>query len=419
MALTRRRFLQWAGATGLAAAAPLGTPRVALGLPGDPAAGDALIFVFLRGGMDGLSALVPVAEPQYYARRPGIAVPQAAALALDGRFGLHPALAPLHEIYQEGDLALVPACGHPGLTRSHFTAMDRIEAGRPDGAAVASGFFTRHLASRPGAPGEVPAAAIGSSLPRSLRGSGDAVAMRDATRFELAGFPGAAAGAVEETLAALYAGGGAGAATGSALSAQAGTSLRALAAVAAADPSQYEPRNGAVYPDGGLARSLRQIAQLLRSGDDLRVELALLDAGGWDTHENMGTPGGGRMASLLAGLGSALAAFYQDLSDVRDQFTLVALAEFGRQVHENGSGGTDHGNGGVLFAMGGGVRAGVHGVWPGLEDEALADRNGVAPVNDFRDVFAEIFARRLGNPNVTAIFPGLGHTPLGVVDARF
>ncbi len=417
MALTRRRFLQWTGAAGLAATAGAGAwPRVAWAAPGDPGRGDALVFVFLRGGMDGLSAVVPYQEPLYYDRRPQIAVPASRVLDLDGRFGLHPALAALHEIYRDGQLAVVPAAGHPQLTRSHFANMERIEAGLPDGTPTATGFLARHLAGMSAAAGSIPAASIGGGLPQSVRGSRDAVAMRDVGAFHLQDFGGIDTARGEAAIAALH---DAGEGVAGTLAGQARTTLAAIAAVEAADPAQYEPANGAVYPEDYFAQNLRQVARLLRTGPDLRVELALLDLGGWDTHENMGTAEAGYMASQLRRLGDGLGAFRRDLDDQWDQVSVVLMAEFGRQVHENGSGGTDHGNGGVMLVMGGGIRGGVHGAWPGLEDDALFERNGVAPLNDFRDVFAEVLTRRVGATNLDVVFPGLAHRPLGLDIPRF
>jgi len=417
--LTRRRFLQAAGAAGafggLAAAGAVGVPRVAFGAPGAPSRGDALVVVFLRGGMDGLSALVPTHEALYYDRRPGIAIPPGRVMPLEGGFGLHPELAGLQEAWAEGDLAVVPAAGHPELTRSHFEAMARIERGRPEGVTVAEGFLARHLRSRAGAPPrDLAAAMIGNALADGLANAPAAYALSGVDRVRVEGLPGDPA-EVRAALEALYAVGVAPAERGAA----ARDTLATLSRLAEARPGEVAPRNGAVYPDDSFAQSLRSVAQLLRVGADLNLELAWVDLGGFDTHESMGDADGGRMAGVLRRLGDGLGAFWRDLRDVRGEVTVVALAEFGRQVHENGSGGTDHGNGGVMFVLGGGVRGGVHGAWPGLEEEALVDRNGVAPLNDFRDVFAEVLARRVGGADLDAVFPGLAHRPLGLVEPRF
>lgn len=411
--LSRRRFLQ--AASGLAAAATLGVPRVAFGAPGDPSRGDALVVIFLRGGLDGLSAVVPTHEALYYDRRPGIALPPGRVLPLEGGFGLHPALAGLEEAWVDGDLALVPAAGHPELTRSHFEAMGRVQRGRPDGADVPEGFLARHLRSRAGAaPQEIAAATIGNALPEGLASAPAAFAFANLDRVRVEGFPGDPA-QVRAALEALYAVGVAPAELGR----MGRDTLATLARLEEARPDEVAPQNGAVYPDDYFGHRLRSVAQLLHVGGEVGLELAWVDVGGFDTHESMGDADGGRMAAALRRLGDGLGAFWRDLRDLRGEVTVVAMAEFGRQVHENGSGGTDHGNGGVMFALGGGVRGGVHGAWPGLEEEALFTRNGVAPVNDFRDVFAEVLARRVGGADLDAVFPGLAHEPLGLVHPRF
>ncbi len=408
MKLSRRRFLQ-ASAVGAAAAAT--QPRLAFAAPGDPGRGDALVFLFLRGGMDGLSAVIPAHEPLYYDRRPNISIPEALLTPLQRGFGLHPGLAPLADLWSDGQLAVVPACGHASHGRSHFDCMERIELGQPDPAArPTDGVFSRVVSAlgAPG-PGEIPAAGIAGRLPRSLQRSPSAVAISDPGNFRIGGFPDPTR--ARDILDRLYTPRpGNHAALGQAASG----SLAAVASIAAANPSQYAPANGAVYPESGIGRSLRRVAQLLRTETDLRLRLATLDVGGWDTHNDMGDENGGRMLNQLSMLGSGLRAFAEDIQDLLGEVTILVMAEFGRQVHENGNGGCDHGNGGVAFAIGGGIRGGVHGSWPGLDETALIHGNGLAPVNDYRNVFAEIFVERMGLPDPTVAFPGLSYQPLGL-----
>ena len=162
----------------------------------------------------------------------------------------------------------------------------------------------------------------------------------------------------------------------------------------------------------GMATTFGDLARILRA--DVGVDVATVDIGGWDTHNAMGDPSGGRMSDLVTTLATALAGFAEDLGPAWTRTTVVAVGEFGRRVAENGSGGTDHGRGGVLLAMGGGVRGGRYGEWPGLSPDALVA--GDVPVTtDWRTVVAEVVERRLGVADVTAVFPGLDSARLGII----
>ena len=143
----------------------------------------AVVAVFLRGGADGLNLVVPTFEKDYYKLRPTLALRK--TLPLDGRFGLHPALEPLHGHYKDGRLAIVHATGSDDNTRSHFEAQDLMErAGRPEGG-VAGGWLARHLRTKPGSRGAVSAVALGPTLPESLRGAPGACALESIEQVAL------------------------------------------------------------------------------------------------------------------------------------------------------------------------------------------------------------------------------------------
>ena len=157
------------------------------------------------------------------------------------------------------------------------------------------------------------------------------------------------------------------------------------------------------------------MAQLIKA--DVGLEVACVDLGGWDTHENQGTLAG-EFNNLLTTLSQGLAAFYLDLRDYMDGVTVVTMSEFGRRAHENGSHGTDHGHGNVMFLMGGGVNGGqVHTRWPGLAAEVLDDGD-LAITTDYRDVLAEVVTRRLRNPALDQVFPGYTRGAVDVVKVR-
>ena len=155
------------------------------------------------------------------------------------------------------------------------------------------------------------------------------------------------------------------------------------------------------------AQACRQIAQLIKA--DVGLEVAFADIGGWDTHVNEWARSLLPASSPTTWRSSAqsLAAFYQDLGDRMEDVALVTMSEFGRTARENGNRGTDHGHANVMFVMGGDVRGGkVYGDWPGLADEQLYEGRDLALTTDFRDVLGELVVRHLGNPKVSAVFPG-------------
>lgn len=360
---------------------------------------DTLVVVFLRGGMDGLSAVVPVGEgAAFYDHRRATAIPEERVLDLDGFFGFHPSLAPLHEIYRGGRLAVVHAAGSPDPSRSHFDAMEYMERGTPGVRVTETGWLTRHLQSVPWT-NESPfrAIAMGSMLPTSIRGPEPALALDSLDGFDL-NLPDHLRPELEGGLRNLYRNTGA----GSAFDREAESLFATMRELRVLSADRSPARPGADYPETHFGRALQQVAQLIRA--DVGLEVACVDLGGWDTHEEQGGVEG-QFANLLAELGAGLAAFHHDLEDRSDRLTVVTMSEFGRMLQENASGGTDHGRGGSMWVMGGGVRGGVHAAWPSLAPDALDDGD-LAITTDFRDVLSEILVQRLQNNAVQRVFPG-------------
>jgi len=185
--------------------------------------------------------------------------------------------------------------------------------------------------------------------------------------------------------------------------------FNAMKMLKAADPSQYEPADGADYPRSPFGQALKQIAQLVRS--NVGLEVAFAEIGGWDTHVRQGAAEG-QLASRLDDFARAIAALTVDLADRMDDTVVLTMSEFGRAVSENGGGGTDHGHANAMLVIGGGVRGGrVYGRWPGLAIEQRYDRRDLAVTTDFRDVFGEIVARHLGVADPRPIFPGYDAQP--------
>jgi uncharacterized protein (DUF1501 family) len=172
----------------------------------------------------------------------------------------------------------------------------------------------------------------------------------------------------------------------------------------ATDVGRYQPANGAEYPRGPFGQALRQIAQLAKA--DVGLEIAFAEIGGWDTHVNQGSVRG-QLANRLDDFARGIAALAADLGDRLEDTVVLTMSEFGRAVQENGGGGTDHGHGNVMLAIGGGVRGGrVYGRWPGLAIEQRYEGRDLAVTTDFRDVFGEIVVRHMGVADPAPIFPG-------------
>lgn len=375
----------------------LGAPRLTF-QPEQGPQGDVLVVIFLRGGMDGLHVVPPHADASYHAQRPTLAVAEpgksGGALDLDGFFGLHPDLAPLHEIFLAKQLALVHAIGSPDSTLSHFEAMQTMERGVSDGSTTASGWISRHLASLDsGRSSPIRAIAFGDVLPKSMQGSIGAMAIRTLSEFRL-NVPSTWGGGFREVLADFYH-------DGPNPARVAGhETLQLLRSLEKLDPKTYQPERGARYPATEMGERLRQVAQLIKA--EVGLEIAEVDLGGWDAHVAQPT----LMAALMKELGQALHAFWSDLGERMNRVTVVAMSEFGRRVHENSGLGTDHGRGTAMFLLGGAIRGGkVYGRWPGLQDGQLDKDGNLRVTTDYRDVLGELVTRRLRNPNLDEVFP--------------
>jgi uncharacterized protein (DUF1501 family) len=397
---TRRRVIAGAGAVGVAAlGSQLVTTKYAFA---DPATTDrTLVIVFLRGGMDGLSVIVPGNDANLRRARPNLMISDAELLEGDSRFGLNPALAPLHPFWQAGQMAAVHAVASPDASRSHFQAQDCLERGTAT-TSVHTGWLDRTLAAM--GPGTTfRAIAEGDATPRSLVGAEPKLVMDGIEQFALSG-PGNIRDKTMTALQSLYTGFDHPAVDHAVATVNALNSARQLAS------QRYTPVMP--YPGGGFANRLRDVARLIKANVGLRV--ATIDVGGWDMHTNLGNAGGGEMRNNLGQLANALAAFATDLGPSLDNVNVVTMTEFGRRVSQNGNNGTDHGHGSLMMLLGGGLNGGaVHGTWPGVAPDAL-DNGDLAGANDYRDVLAEILDRRFGISDSKRVFPDRDYTRIGV-----
>ncbi|MEM9302417.1 MAG: DUF1501 domain-containing protein [Pseudomonadota bacterium] len=398
--MNRRDFIKLGGL----AALPLVGPKLAFGSNSATSGRDVLVVVFQRGGADGLNIVAPWADGRYRDLRPTIAVPEPGApggvIDIDGYFGFHPSLAPLLPAWEAGELAVVHAAGSPDDTRSHFDAQDYMDRGAIGKGSVFDGWLNRHVS---GVPLEsvqpFTAVGVGNSLPLSLQGSAPAIGIDSIDGFDLVA-PGRAYEPLRKTLGDLYGG-------ASALDAQASQVFSAVDVLQDALGGVAETE--AAFPQSAFGQQLAAVASLIRA--DIGLEVATVDIGGWDHHdqENAELPG------LLEDFAASLAAFRDDLGADMGRVTVVTMTEFGRRAAENASAGTDHGHASVMFALGQGVNGGqIHGEWPGLENSAL-NRGDLEVTTDFRTVLADVLQQRRGTANVAALFPDFaGPTSAGL-----
>jgi len=272
---------------------------------------------------------------------------------------------------------------------------------RPNSLMVTTGWLARYMTSA-GIGGAVPAIGYDSSVPMSLRGNKGAMAINSIESFNVGGFWDAGLG--NDALSHVYTTG-----TIDPLMQQGADTLAAVALVEAENPLQYDTHAG-LYPADGpgqwLGQGLREVACVLRS--DIGLRIACVDLDGWDHHDAMGSPAGGLTAAFAGGLSDALTAFHEDLGALGNEVTVVTMSEFGRTIGVNGSGGTDHGRGSVMFVMGGSVNGGLYGNYPSgpLDDGPDGD---LEVQNDFRRPLAEVVTKRLGNSTLGQVFPGYSH----------
>jgi uncharacterized protein (DUF1501 family) len=406
--LSRRSFLKLAAAAGALAGLVSEGLATRLAFAASPYNGDVLVILSLRGGFDGLQAVVPAGDPNYLQWRPNVGIPSGMLIPLDGMFGMHPAMAPLKPLWDAGSFGVLHAVGMEEPNRSHFSAMEEMERAAP-GTSTRTGWIDRMLGLREsGTPFQ--ATQIGDARPaQAFAGPSPELAMYSVDSFGLD-----AAWDEEQRLLWDTALRGVHAGAPAALGAPAKVALDAMSTTAQLAELGYVP--DATYPDTNLGNALKDVARLIKAG--VGLQLAAVDYGDWDMHAGMGDVGGGWLVDHLTELSGALAAFATDLGSRMADVTLVTLTEFGRRVEENGSRGTDHGFGQVVLMLGGGVRGGiVHGSWPGLAPDTLidGDLNGTT---DYRLVLAELLEKRGGTGSVSDVFPGIGSARPGVFTPR-
>lgn len=373
-----------------------------------PAAGSKFLLVFLRGGLDTASVLVPVGSDFYYRVRPDIAIARPgtqpdAALALDAGWGLHPALGDtLLPLFQRKELAFVAFAGTEDVSRSHFETQDSIEMGQPLAGTrdFASGFLNRLVDVLAGSSGGGSAAsghgaihpiAFTEQLPLVMRGSqliGN-VALQSVGKAGIDPRQ-------RDLIAAMYA------PTRFSVPVGEGFAVREEIMKDLADEMDSASR-GAITTKG-FERDAQRMGKLMSE----KFDIGFIDVGGWDTHVGQGAAKG-YLATRLGELGRGLAAFAAAMGPAWPSTTVVVMSEFGRTMRQNGNRGTDHGHGTAYLVMGGAIRGGrVAGEQRDITEAGLFQNRDLPVLNEYRGVLGALFARQYGLSSraIERVFPG-------------
>jgi uncharacterized protein (DUF1501 family) len=386
----RRGFLRAMACAGLVSGAHL---RSAWGRAASPLS-PRLVFVVLRGGLDGLMAVPALGDPEFERARGPLAVYEQPVLPLDGFFGLHPALAQVHGLYRAQEALVLHAVGLPGSGRSHFDAQQLLESGGLAPYQTDSGWLARALGG--GQAGR--ALSMSTALPLSLRGGPDAHMGADTWTPSVLPEPSA------ELVARLQR-----------VYAPDAPLAQALADAQALRERAVAPQRMASGPAGGRQAG-RFEAVALQGAHFLAApggpQVLVMDMGGWDSHAGAANPNG-PLANNLRQLDAGLGAMAQHLraSGVWSQTRVLVVTEFGREVAVNGTLGTDHGSAGAALMLGGGLRGGrVLSDWPGLAPRQRFEGRDLRVTQGLREVFAQVLVHHLGLSAASVardILPGL------------
>lgn len=345
-----------------------------------------LILINLKGAMDGLHALAPYADKDYHKLRPTIGLGAIGAnrpvLDLDGSFGLHPALKPLHDLYRSKELLFVPAVSTHYRQRSHFEAQDMLEGGGRAPYQHNTGWLNRAIVEMGGSPTRI-GLSIGPTLPLIMRGQADIRAWSDSRLAQ-----------ADDDF------------------------LRQVNSVFEEDPLFHKAflqaqndKSSAVNMEnmrlgnGRLDLTTQAALTILKEKNGPRI--AVIESRGWDTHYAQDR----RLSKLFNELAQAITLIKVELGSMWKDTAVMVISEFGRTAAENGSNGTDHGTGGLAMLAGGSLRGGkIRGTWPGLSNAALLDNRDLAPTRHIESIFKSILIEHLGLPErrvADQVFPGM------------
>ena len=367
--VSRRGFL--AGAVGLYTSTLFPGPVFA----STTSANRRLMIVILRGGLDGLSVLVPYGDRDYEALRGDLTVSRERINGISDLFGLHPALSNIHNLYRSGQAAFIPSVGLPVRTRSHFQCQANLEDGMPSVGGSSSGWLNRLLVRSPrhgisagGGPLTV------GPVPRILSGQAPVLSWSPSWFAP-------PASQVQSALTRMYRN-------------EHADLGRAYARGRAVQSATTRATSSIDRQQDPLLYGFLGAAKLLSANSGPRV--AVLSVSGWDTHAAQGTLEGQTM-NRLSLLDQCIGAFRREMSaSAWSQTIVLCVSEFGRTVRVNGTQGTDHGVGMPVLMFGGAVAGGIHGDWPGLAEGSLIDGRDLRPTADIRSVFKGVLHEHMG-----------------------
>lgn len=403
--MNRRRFLQ------LVMASAAMVPSWRLWAASTASVDTRFVLIFLRGAYDALSALVPYGDSFYYESRPTIALMRPdlnnmdAAIGLDGRWAMHPAMDDsLLSLWEAKQLAFVPFAGTGFVSRSHFQAQDWVEYGQapvpnPDSG---SGFLNRLLLELGANDHQSSGVSFTQTLSPIMRGiaqtANSPLSLSRRSKVNMS---------YEDHLMGMY--------IGHPLESMVQDGLGLRREISRELRKEMQESSRRALPAGGFALQAERMGRLLRDHPNYKVAFA--DIGGWDTHAAQGGARG-VLANRLRGLSDGLKAMTEAMGSEWEKTVVVVMSEFGRTFRENGSKGTDHGHGSTMWVLGGGVRGGVIGGEQGdiLPGKLHQDRD-LPVLNEYRNVLAGLFVRQFGlsREALARIFPGCSIMDLGLL----
>ena len=351
-----------------------------------------LVVLQLSGGNDGLNTIIPYTNPLYNDNRPAVRVPDDQVLQINDTIGFNPAMAPMKRLYDEGKLAIIQGIGYPSPSRSHFRSMDIWHTCEPEKVGD-EGWLGRTISELdPTKENVLTGVNFGRGLPRAMAAPGVPVASVGnlesygvLTGIEIEEQRAKALDVFSRVYSPMIG-------QGPVLDYFAHTGLDALkgADILSTAPESYS--STIEYGSDSVAQYMRNIAQVHLANLGTRVMYTTAPYNSFDTHA-------GELANhtkLWSETSNAVADFYDDLKEhnASDNVVLLVFTEFGRRVHDNGSG-TDHGAAGVAFVIGDAVKGGLYGEYPSLEANKL-NEGDLAFNNDFRGLYATLLEKWMG-----------------------
>ncbi len=390
MAISRRDFLQGATTVAIGLAVP---PWLARMVWADPAAANGLaagnrilVVVQLTGGNDGLNTFIPYADPAYAANRPTLAIPENLVLPLTNSLGLHPSMTGMKALYDQGQLAIVQGVGYPNPNRSHFRSMEIWQTADPDKIDT-EGWVGRYLdAVLDGRASALTGINIGDEASEAFASAHAAVpTIQGLANFGVV-FPNNAEGNVRTAALQAIQLGDTNTPYGQFFQQTARTTYDSAEQIRQGIQGY---KSSVVYPKGSFGDGMKEIAMLISA--NLGTRVFYISTSGFDTHTNQAR----RQPPLLQDISDGLAAFQADLAQMgaANRVLTLAFSEFGRRVHENAGGGTDHGTASEMLVLGQPVKGGLYGEYPSLTN---LDQGDLKFTTDFRSVYATVLDRWLG-----------------------